>query len=292
MLDAVRVAVVQYGVNDIVSAKEFWKKSAAIINEAEEKGCKLVVFPEYLTIHLLALAKPMQHSNACIYLHGYTDEYTTRFYELAKKTAVTILAGTHIVEKNGLYYNTAFLFTPSGMIHKQSKIHLTPEERNMWKLASGQNLDIFITDFGSVAVLICYDIEFPEVARIVADKGVEIILCPSYTDTKAGYNRVRFCSHARAIENQLYVVLSGITYGLPRVPQVDTAYCQAGIFAPCDYPFPSDGILTMGQANRDEILVYDLDFTLLRENREKGQVKPFFDRKINTHMPEKTRTNG
>jgi len=297
------IATTQYGLADISSEEQFWNGLADKVRAAAEQGAGMIVFPEYLTAHLLSLEPPMLHDEACAYLERKTEEYTRFFGDLSRKTGIAILAGTHTCRaeadgagageagadeggeiKAGLeekeYVNRAFLFFPDGRIECQNKVHLTPEEQIRWPLVAGDGLNVFETEWGKMAILTCYDVEFPELARAAALCGVETILCPSYTDSAYGYHRVRHCAQARAVENQLFVVLSGLVGALSEDrPQVDTGFCQAGVFAPCDFPFEPDGIVRAGETNLDMTVLAELDFHLLRENRARGAVAPFYDRR-------------
>jgi predicted amidohydrolase len=139
---------------------------------------------------------------------------------------------------------------------------------------------MFDTEWGRLSILTCYDIEFPELARAAAERGAELILCPSYTDTAHGYYRVRHCCQARAVENQLFVALSGIVGALSEErPQIDQGYCQAGLFSTCDYQFAEHGVVRSGEVNQSMIVYGDADFSKLRQNREHGAVAPFYDRR-------------
>jgi predicted amidohydrolase len=284
------VAAVQYKIGQLRSKNEFWESVKRHLSKARQAKANLVVFPEYLTGRLLSLAPAMSNAEACEYLHGFTHEYLERFSELSRKYGLTIVGGTHIhrmddhlseTESSGgrRYFNESFLFFQDGRIGRQKKIHLTPEEQKAWPLAPGDEYAVFDTEAGKLAIQICYDIEFPEGPRISASLGAELIACPSYTDTAAGYWRVRNCAQARAIENQLFVAVSGIVGSMPEVAQVDAGYSQAGIFAPCDRPFPADGIIAQGAVNRSFTVCGDADLGLLRENRTAGGVAPFYDRK-------------
>lgn len=279
------IAAVQYGIGPLRSENEFWNRIRRHVAKAESEGAKLVVFPEYLTGQLLSLASKMNNAEACEYLHRFTDEYKSRFTKMSRETGLILLGGTHIHRENApagaeaRYYNEAFLFFPDGRIEGCKKVHLTPEEQRAWPLLPGNEYKVHETTVGKIAVQVCYDIEFPEGARIVADMGAEIILCPSYTDAAAGYWRVRHCSQARAVENQLYVALSGLVGSMPDVEQVDAGYCQAGIFAPCDKPFPDNGIIAVGSSNRNGVVCASADLDMLAYNRAHGGVAPFYNRR-------------
>lgn len=281
-----RIAAVQYGIGPLRSENEFWNRIRRHIAKAQAEEARLIMFPEYLTGHLLSLASAMSNAQACEYLHRFTDQYKSRFHKMSRESGMIILAGTHIHREGApagnapaAYYNEAFLFFPDGRIEGYKKIHLTPEEQRAWPLLPGDRYQVLDTEIGKLAVQICYDIEFPESVRIVADLGAEIVLCPSYTDTAAGYWRVRHCSQARAIENQLYVVLSGLVGQMPEVAQVDAGYSQAGVFAPCDKPFPDNGIIAIGSANRNGVVCGSTDLRLLAQNRLEGGVAPFYNRR-------------
>ncbi len=320
------IAATQYGLADLSSEEQFWSRIADKAREAAAQGAGMIVFPEYTTAHLLSLLPPMTHDEACAYLDGKTDEYMRFFGELSRENGLAILAGTHVCRRdraegggdvglaggtgetgntegagdNGAagedlkgFANRAFLFFPDGRVEEQSKIHLTPEEQRQWPLASGDDLNVFDTQWGRMAILTCYDIEFPELARAAALRGAETILCPSYTESAHGYHRVRFCAQARAVENQLFVVLSGLVGTLSEErPQVDTGYSQAGVFAPCDFPFAPDGVLAAGETNADAAVLADLDYGMLRENRAGGAVAPFYDRRPELYERELKRTDG
>src|SRR5690606_17915391 len=109
------------------------------------------------------------------------------------------------------------------------KIHPTPNEKFWWNIKGGDELSVINTDCGPVGVLICYDSEFPELARHLADQGANIIFIPFLTDERQSYNRVRYCAQARAIENQCYVAMAGNVGNLPRVQNMDIHYAQSCI---------------------------------------------------------------
>ncbi|UKS28929.1 carbon-nitrogen hydrolase family protein [Paenibacillus sp. HWE-109] len=279
-MQTLKVATAQYGLADVQSDADFWSRLGMKLRETVAKGANLIIFPEYVTAHLLSHQPVMTHEEACRHLNAYTSEYIAFFQRYSRELNVVILGGTHICQEDKGFVNKASLFFPDGRIEEQNKLHLTPEERNRWPLAAGDKLNIIETQWGRWAILTCYDIEFPELARLAGESGVQLVLCPSYTDSAFGYHRVRYCCQARAIENQYYVVLSGMVGSLPdERPQVDQGYCQAGIFTPCDVPFSADGIIQAGEVNRDMFVFAELDFAKLHANHKQGVVAPFYDRR-------------
>ncbi|BBI73096.2 hypothetical protein HAALTHF_27020n [Vreelandella aquamarina] len=81
-------------------------------------------------------------------------------------------------------YNVAYLFHRDGEVEKQSKLHITPQERRDWVIEGGDDLQVFDTDAGRVGILICYDVEFPELGRLLADQDMDILFVPFWVDTK------------------------------------------------------------------------------------------------------------
>lgn len=282
-----RAGAVQYELSGLASLQDFLDGLQDIITEASADHVDLLIFPEYLTAHLLCLEPEMNHEDACAYLDRYTEEYISFFKSMASQTGIAILAGTHIcraddTNQTPLYLNQAYFFFPDGRMETQTKLHLTPEEQTRWPMLAGQALNVFDSPWGKLAILTCYDIEFPELARIAAEKGASVLLCPSYTDREAGFYRVRHCAQARAVENQLFVIMSGLVGQLPvELSQLDRGYSRAGIFAPCDHPFPPDGVLAEGPLNVPSLIIAELEMKSLHQNRMEGggAVAPFFDRR-------------
>jgi predicted amidohydrolase len=138
-------------------------------------------------------------------------------------------------------------------------------------------LKIFRTPFASVAIAICYDVEFPELVRAAVWAGADVLVVPSCTDTRAGWWRVRACAQARAIENQIYVVQSCTVGGLRGLPAAHLNYGIASVLGPSDRHFPRDGVLAEGTANQETLVFADLDLARLREVRKNGSVRLYQD---------------
>jgi predicted amidohydrolase len=147
----------------------------------------------------------------------------------------------------------------------------------------GSQIKTFDTDAGKVGILICYDIEFPELSRLLAMQGLDILFVPFMTDTQNGYSRVRNCSQARAIENECYVAVAGSVGNLPKVHNMDIQFAQSVVFTPCDFAFPTTGIKAEATPNTEKILIVDVDLSLLRELHEKGSVRILKDRRTDLY---------
>lgn len=276
----VRIAPVQYHMKPITSFEEFAEQVSGYVRAAKEWDAQFVLFPELFTLQLLSFYSGNDPKTTIRLLDQYTEPYIQLFQSLAREHDLYIIGGTHMVkEENDHMFNMSYLFHPDGQVDTQPKIHLTPYEKAAWQVQEGNELKVFETRHGKIAIIICYDIEFPETARIVSDMGAKIIFCPSHTDDEHGFYRVRHCCQARAIENQVYVVHTGTTGWLPQVQYIEGNYGEAAILAPCDVPFPSKGIITKGQANIEGIIVGDINLDLLKLLPEKGSVRTVQDRR-------------
>jgi predicted amidohydrolase len=214
-------------------------------------------------------------------------EFTPRYLDYFSRASVThninIVGGSQFALVDDRLFNVAFLFRRDGTIEQQAKLHISPEERRWWGVEPGDELGVFTTDRGSVAILTSYDIQFPELARIAAGKGAEILMVPFAADDRDSYLRVRYCCQARAIENDVFVVASGTTGNLPFVPHADTHYAQSGIFTPIDHSFARDGIAAESTPNIETLVIADVDLDQLRRHRYEGVVQPWENRRTDLY---------
>jgi predicted amidohydrolase len=265
----VRIATIQFDHRPVTGFDQFAAQVLHYVRLAEDAGCQLVVFPEYLTAPLVAVDPDWRR---------WTGRYQELFAGMARATKMTIQAGTHLIERSDVLYNTAHLFLPSGELFTQDKVHLTPCEAAPC-LGRGDGFTVVDTPWGRVAVIVCFDIEFPGAAEVVAAAGADIILVPSATDDRQGFWRVRHCCHARAVENQVYVVHSALVGGLPDVRYLEQSYGRSAIITPCDLPFPPGGIMAEGEWNQGLCVVGEVDLGLLAEVRRSGSVLPRLERR-------------
>lgn len=279
----IRVSAVQYHLHTIHSFEEFANQVTYYIKTAQEFGAEFVLFPEFFTTQLMSIGDADGKALTINDLPNFTEQYHTLFTTLAKENNLHIIAGTHVIKRNHKLYNVAHLFYPDGRIGEQAKIHITPTEVAEWNMAAGEGLQVFETEKGTIAMLTCYDIEFPEIVRMARAKGADVIFCPSCTDDKQGFYRVRYCCHARTIENQVYVVTTGTVGALPTVDFMRANTGQAAIITPNDIPFPPRGIMVEGELNNDMIVTADLDLSLLEEVRQKGSVTTWRDRRTDLY---------
>jgi predicted amidohydrolase/GNAT superfamily N-acetyltransferase len=273
----VRIAAVQYLLRPISCFDDFAHQVEFFVRSAKDYKAHFVLFPEFFTMQLLSYINEPAPALAVRRLARMAPQYEELFLRLSQETGIYIIGGTHPVFQRGKVFNAAHLFTPNGQVFRQKKVHLTPTESGPYQLSRGHGLYLYHTDFGNIAILICYDVEFPEVARVMAEAGAEILFIPSCTDGREGFCRVRYCAQARAIENQIYVAVTGTVGNLPLVPYMATNYGQAAILTPSDYFFARDGIAAEGTINQEQMIVADVDLDLLDEQRVNGSVIPLQD---------------
>ncbi len=279
-MDRIRVASLQYFVRPVESFEQFADQVGSLVQTAREYACQLVVFPEYFTVQLLTLGDvkrpiPVQIRD----LAGQVPRFVELMSGLARKHGMYIAAGTipDVSADGAEVFNDSYLFAPSGEHGVQGKLHMTRFEKEEWKVSARRGLTLFQTEFGLVSLQICYDVEFPELARVAARAGAFILVVPSCTDDRQGFLRVRYCAHARAIENQLYCIHSPLVGSLPMVPAVSLNYGQASILTPSDFAFSRDGILAEGVANQEMMVIGELNLRTIAETREDGTVLPLRD---------------
>lgn len=275
MVTSVRVATVQYGTRSIKSFEEFKTMVEYYIDVVSDYKCDFVLFPELFSLQLLSIEnEEIPPHQAVAKMTKYSDDIKAMFREFALAYNVNIIGGSHPVkQENGEIRNTAFIFLRDGTIHSQDKLHPTPNEAYWWNITGGDELKAIHTDCGTIGVLICFDSEFPELARHLVDQGVKILFVPFLTDERQGYCRVRYCSQARAVENEIYVVMSGAVGNLPRVSNIDIHYSQSCILTPCDFPFSRDGIAQEATPNVEMVSMADLRMDTLIETRNTGTVQ-------------------
>jgi predicted amidohydrolase len=212
-------------------------------------------------------------------LAEHTEEMVARFSTFSISYNINIVSGSMPEIKDGKLMNVGYLCKRDGSVERYEKMHVTPDEAKVWGLQGGNLIKTYDTDCGKVGVLICYDSEFPELSRILADEGMDILFVPFLTDTQNGYSRVRNCAQARAIENECYVAIAGSVGNLPKVHNMDIQFAQSMVFTPCDFSFPANGIKAEATPNTEMILIADVDLGLLRELNRFGAVRNLNDRR-------------
>jgi predicted amidohydrolase len=271
------VSAVQFEVRELTSFDDFADDALAAVKEAA--GSQIVVLPELTTLGLASIAEGWREEDPAVSfarLPEYTDDYVALFTAMARDNGQVIAAGSHLVDDSprGLL-NVAHVFFPDGQVLRRVKTHIFPGE-SAWRTGEGDVLDTFEVDGVTVAVMVCYEAEVPEVATILARQSADVLLVPSYTFTESGFNRVRTCLAARCIENQVYAVHCS-TFGTGEAT-LAPGWARSSALGPCDAGLPADGVLAEAPANEPAVLTHRFDLELLRELRENGHAPTVRDR--------------
>ena len=275
----VRIGLVQWQMRPYKSLNDVFEQVEFFVDAVSDYKSDFILFPEYFNAPLMAKFNHMSESEAIRELARYTNDIRDRFINLAISYNINIITGSMPLLKESGLYNVGFLCRRDGTYETYEKVHITPDESKSWGLSGGSAVKTFQTDCAKIGILICYDVEFPELSRIMADQGMQILFVPFLTDTQNGYSRVRVCAQARAIENECFVAIAGIVGNLPRVHNMDIQYAQSGVFTPCDFAFPTDGKRAEATPNTEMILVSDVDLDLLSELHTYGSVRNLKDRR-------------
>ncbi|HUU34607.1 MAG TPA: GNAT family N-acetyltransferase [Vicinamibacterales bacterium] len=275
----VRLSAVQYQLRRIASFDDFAKQCEFFVDVASDYTSDFLLFPELLTTQLLSTITADRPGRSARMLAELTPRYVELFRGLAVKYHLNIIAGSQFELDGDRLYNTAFLFRRDGSMERQRKLHITPHERKWWGVAPGTELTTFDTDRGRIAILIGYDVQFPELARVAFAQGARMLFVPFNSDERNDYLRVRYCAQARCVENPVFVVLSGCVGNLPEVEHADIHYAQSAIMAPSDFYFSRDGVAAECQPNVETVIFADVDLQMLRRQRYKGTTMNWEDRR-------------
>ncbi len=275
----VRLGLVQWQMRTYKNLEELMHQVEYFVDAVSGYRCDFALFPEFFNAPLMAENNHLSEPEAIRELAKHTTDIVKQFSKLAISYNINIITGSMPVIKNDRLYNEGYLCKRDGNLESYVKLHVTPDEAKVWGMAGGTKLQTFDTDCGKIGILICYDVEFPELSRLLADEGMDILFVPFLTDTQNGYSRVRNCAMARAIENECYVAIAGSVGNLPKVHNMDIQFAQSMVFTPCDFSFPANGIKAEATTNTEMILIADVDIDLLRQLNQFGSVRNLKDRR-------------
>ncbi len=275
----IRLGLIQWQMRPYKDVDALLEQAEYFIDAVSGYRSDFALFPEFFNAPLMAKDNHLSTSNAIRKLAEHTQAIVDKFSEFSISYNINIITGSMPEVVNGLLYNVGYLCRRDGSVERYEKLHVTPDEAKVWGMQGGNKLQAFDTDCGKIGVLICYDSEFPELSRILADEGMDILFVPFLTDTQNGYSRVRYCAQARAIENECYVAIAGSVGNLPNVQNMDIQFAQSMVFTPCDFSFPTNGIKAEATPNTEMILIADVDIDLLRELNQFGAVRNLKDRR-------------
>ncbi len=276
----VRLGLIQWKMRPYQDMSSLLQQAEYFIDAVSGYRSDFALFPEFFNAPLMAQNNHLSEAESIRELAKHTDEIVQKMSNFSISYNINIIAGSMPEVRDGKLYNAGYLCRRNGTIDRYEKLHVTPDEVKVWGLQGGRELKVFDTDCGKIGILICYDSEFPELSRLLADEGMDILFIPFLTDTQNGYSRVRNCAQARAIENECYVAIAGSVGNLPNVHNMDIQFAQSMVFTPCDFAFPTNGIKAEATPNTEMILIADVDINLLRELHEFGSVRNLKDKRL------------
>jgi predicted amidohydrolase len=285
---SVNIAAAQYNISFLATWQDYCTKVTLWVEEAAQQDANILVFPEYASMELASLFEEAIYSSLSKQLEAMQslhDDYVALYQSLAVQYQCYIQAGTFPVRiESGAYRNRAYLFMPDGRVDYQDKLMMTRFENEQWLIESGTDIKTFDTEYGKIGINICYDSEFPLLARQQVEAGCVLILVPTCTDTVAGYNRVKIGCQARALENQCYVVQSSLVGEAPWSEAVDVNIGLSAIYTPVDRGFPDDGILAIGKLNAVQWVIAEICLEDVETVRQQGQVFNYRDWPLQTRF--------
>lgn len=276
----IRLGLVQWQMRPYKNVQDLMQQIEYFIDALSGYKSDFALLPEFFNAPLMAEHNHLSEADAIRKLAMHTEELVKEFSKLAISYNINIITGSMPEIVGDTLYNIGYLCRRDGTTERYEKLHVTPDESKVWGMKGGDTLRTFDTDCGKIGILICYDVEFPELSRLLAEEGMDILFVPFLTDTQNGYSRVRHCAQARAIENECYVAITGSVGNLPKVHNMDIQFSQSMVFTPCDFSFPSNGIKAEATPNAEMILIADVDVDLLTELHNYGSVKNLKDRRL------------
>ncbi|UMA65452.1 carbon-nitrogen hydrolase family protein [Roseivivax marinus] len=271
-----KIATAAYPMDVFDTWSDYEAKISDWVSEAAGQGADLLVFPEYGAMELATLAGLDVAGDLEASLGAVSEripDADALHLRLAQDHGVHIVAASAPVFDPALGprpVNRARLMTPSGTVGVQDKQIMTRFEREEWGVVPGGPLRLFDTALGRIAILICYDSEFPLLGRALA--SADLLLVPSCTEKLAGYWRVRIGAMARALESQCISVMSSTTGDAPWSYAVDTNCGAGGVFGPPDTGFPPTGVLAEGEIDAPGWTYAEVDTAKVAHVRADGVV--------------------
>ncbi|MCC5910904.1 MAG: carbon-nitrogen hydrolase family protein [Clostridiaceae bacterium] len=253
-----KIAVCQMMVTQ--DKKDNLKKAEEMVREAvTSQGADIVVLPEIFNC-------PYNNEDMFDLAEDHPGESTNMLSRVAKELEIYLIGGS-IPEKAGdKIYNTSFIFGPEGdLLSTHRKIHLFDIDikgkisfKESDVLDYGEQVTVIDTKFGKIGVAICYDMRFPELMRLMALEGAEVIVVPAAFNTTTGPAHWHETIKVRAVDNQVYFVAAAPA----RNPQAKyQAYGNSKIVNPW-------GDVVVDTDEKEGIICGEIDLDYLKKIRQ------------------------
>lgn len=275
------IASAQYPITEHKTFLDWEKHVESWVAQAARERAELALFPEYGAMELVSIFSQETRKEIrqqVVELNLLKDDFCSVFCGLSKKYNIIIVAPSIPVIDEEKNVNRVFVFSPKGLMGYQDKFFMTRFENEEWGIQSGKKaLTLFETSWGKFGIQICYDVEFSLGSQLLSSAGATLILAPSCTETIRGAARVHIGARARALENQVYTIVSQTIGDAPWSPAVDINYGFAAVYSTPDLNLPEEGIIAAMTPQNPGWLVEKLDFSKIDAVRNKGQVFNFKD---------------
>ena len=257
-MNKVRIALCQMNVVD--DKKANLKKAGSLIADSADRNADFIVLPEMFNC-------PYSNDKFVEYGENEHDSCTLNtISQLAESYNVYILAGSIPEREGDKLYNTSYLFDKTGsIIVKHRKMHLfdidvkgriTFKESDV--LTAGDDFTIADTDFGRIGIGICYDVRFVELARIMAEKGAEILFYPGAFNQTTGPAHWELLFRSRALDNQVFCI------GVAPALNIDASYHSYGHSIAVN-PW---GEVIAQAGEKEELVICEIDLSEIKKVRE------------------------
>lgn len=183
------------------------KTAAESVKKLAKQGAEIVVLPEMFCC-------PYENAAFTRECEAEGGMVTTALAEMARENRVILIGGSMPEEADGKLYNTSFVYDADGTrIARHRKAHLfdinVPNRQVFCEsdtFTAGEEMTVFETNLGTFGLCICFDMRFPELTRVMALRGAQVIFCPAAFNNTTGPAHWEVMHRSRAIDNQLYVV--------------------------------------------------------------------------------------
>ncbi|MFW9935686.1 MAG: nitrilase-related carbon-nitrogen hydrolase [Candidatus Thorarchaeota archaeon] len=250
---------IQKDIEKMIQKHEAYAKTAA------QKGVHILCFQElFFGPYFCAEQKPLWYKFA----EPIPGPLSDRMSVLAKTTKIILIAPMYEEEMKGIYYNTAILINNDGtLLGKYRKTHIPHLGPGFWEKfyfkPGNLGYPVFETEYGKIGLYICYDRHFPEGARALGLNGAEIVFNPSATVQGLS-------DHLWALEQPAHAVANG--YFIAAINRVGESPWKMGTFYGSSYVAnPRGEIVKQASADKDELLIVDIDLDMIKEVRNTWQ---------------------
>lgn len=184
------------------------KRAAEMIGQAADEGARVVVLPEMFNC-------PYQTKLFPQYAESFkSGETIAMLKEVAREKRIYLVGGSIPEREGDQVYNTSFTFGPEGnLLGRYRKVHLFdvnlpggPRIKESSTVGYGEDLTVIDTEFCRLGVVICFDVRFPELIRLLSLEGVQLVVIPAAFNTTTGPAHWEITMRTRAVDNQVYVV--------------------------------------------------------------------------------------